>query len=320
MNPACPFSNHRHALQGFLHEHVTRHDGSTLPRVGDQVPFPGAGVIPLRPVEQWHVEHGSRWFGTNRANLFDIAWDRPYIAKVQLHYLGVKKYTPTEEDFEDKADWYWVSDLEDEPRLGESSSDTEISALSESSSEGEVVVAGGSEADRKKAERKAAKAKKEAKAAAKAVAASEAAARKSAWKAENARRKAEGHLYLSKRGTHWGKDPNGESEALALVKTAAALRQAKLDKAKRKAGRASANAKAKAAERAAKKRGEGAGMRLTLFRFLLRNEQTDLCASSRQRRGHSARSFLSSRANACPARPCPRPCHQEAPEAAPAAG
>ena len=252
---------------------MTHHDGSALPRGGDQVPFPGAGVIPLRPIEQWHVEHGNRWFGTNKAKLFDILWDQAQIAKVQLHYLGVKKYSPTEQDFEDKAHWYWISDLEDDPRPGESSSDSEISALSETSSEGEVVVAGGSEADRKKAARKAAKAKEEAKAAAKAIAAREAAARKSAWQADNARRAAEGHLYLSKRGTHWGKDPNGESEALVLVKTAAALREAKLDKAKRKAERASVGAKAKAAERAAKRqatRGEGAGMQLTSFRFLLR--------------------------------------------------
>lgn len=254
---------------------MTRHDGSELPRHGVQVPFPGAGIVTLRPIERWHVEHGNRWTGTNRSKLFDIAWDKAYIAKVQLHYLKVKKYSPSLEDFEEKEDWTWISDLESEPPEGETSSDSEvISPLSESSSEGEVEVAGRTEAERKKAERQAAKSKKEARAAAKTRAAREAAAEKGARRAETASRKAAGSLYLSARGTHWGKDPNGgEPEALALVKNAAALRKAKLEKGVRKAQRAYAASKAKAAEKAAKKgaaRGEVAGMSRQPFQLFCR--------------------------------------------------
>ena len=265
---------------------MTRHDGSELPSHGVQVPFPGAGIVTLHPVERWHVEHGNRWMGTNKSKLFEIAWDKAYIAKVQLHYVGAKKYTPTFEDFEEREDWTWISDLESEPPEGDTSSDSEvISPLSESSSEGEVEVAGRTEAERKKAERQAAKAKKEARAAAKTRAAREAAAERGVRRAETADRRAAGSLYLSSRGTHWGMDPNGgEPEALTLVKNAAALRKAKQEKAARKTARTFAASKAKAAEKAAKKgaaRGES-GMSRHPPIFLSMNEKTDCVQRSRQ--------------------------------------
>ena len=239
---------------------------------GIQVPFPREGIITLHPIERWHVEYGSRWMGTNKAKLYEILWENPSVAKVQLHYLKAKKYHLSPDIIEEYDNWTWVSDdFGDNAGAGETSSDSEIiSALSDSSVEDDVVVEGGNEAARKRAERQAKAAKKKATTAKKTSAAREAADEQRARKANNASRKAAGLLYLSKRGTHWGIDPNGESEALALVKEAAALKKAKNEHRMRKADRARAADKAKAAEKAAKKsaaRGDEAGMQMTHSAF-----------------------------------------------------
>ncbi|KAL8791698.1 MAG: hypothetical protein Q9195_005705 [Heterodermia aff. obscurata] len=257
-NPSCEFTSYHDALQGMLHQHVTMANGNALPRGGVQVPVLREGIKTLHPVERWHVKDGNRWHGSNASKLFEIEWKKPWIAKVQLRYLKVKKYTPTMEDLEND-DWTWISDLEDGTILPEKSGESEaVSAVSSSSSEGEPEVEEGmTVAARRKAERKAAAEKKQQKQEAKAKAAQEAQAKQAALKARQSSRKAARTLYLSRRGTHWGIHINEEEpEALTLVKEAAALQRAKLDKAKRKAGRAADAAKAKAAEKAAKKAAE----------------------------------------------------------------
>ena len=248
---------------------MTFADGRELPRDGIQVPFPGEGIITLHPVERWHVEHGNRWLGTNKANLYNVEWDNKCVGKVQLHYLGVKKYRPSAQYLEENPGMIWISDDQsDYGGRGETSSDSEIiSPVSESSSEGEIVVAAGSEAARRKAVREAKAAKTKAREEKKASHALEAAAKQRAMKAINADLKKKGQLYLSKRGTHWGKDPNGESEALALVIAKAVLKDEKLKHKMRKAEHARELQRAKAAEKAAKKaaaRGDEAGMQMTL--------------------------------------------------------